>query len=184
MSLQGSLSDINLADILQLIATSRKTGRFKLERKGSVGYIYFDKGQLVHAELGDENLRGESAVYRLSAWKDGTFEFQANEKTPEISIKRAFPTVIMEAVRIIDEWELIRKKISSEDMVPLFKNMETDQKRRITLNTKEWLILSKIDGIKTIKSIAYDTGLSIFEAAKIFYGLLVNDLIELKRRDG
>ncbi len=183
MSLQGSLSDINLADILQLIATSRKTGRFKLTRKNSIGYIYFDKGQLIHAELKDENLQGESAVYRLSAWKEGTFEFQANEKAPGITIKRAFPTVIMEAVRIIDEWELIRKKVSSEDMVPYFKEIGIDQKRRITLNTKEWLILSKIDGKRTIKEIAYDAGLSIFEAAKLFYGLLVNELIDLKYKE-
>ena len=180
MALKGSLEDINIADVMQLIASSGKTGRFRLLRNQGEGFIYFLDGSLVHAEYAEENLKGESAIYRLAAWKNGTFEFEQGCVTEETTIRRSFTTVLMEAVRIVDEWELIRKKIPSEDVIPYFLSVSTDDKRMITLNTMEWLILSKIDGHKSIKKIAFEAGLSIFEVAKVFYGLVVNQLISIR----
>jgi len=180
MSLKGSIADINLADILQLIGSSNKTGRLKFIRNSVVGFIYFDNGKLIHAELENENLEGESAVYRLSSWEQGEFEFESNKKSDKKTINRPFTTILMEAARIIDEWEFIRKKIPSENMIPVFSNMDPENSRRITLNTKEWVVLSKIDGKKDLETIAYEVGLSIYELAKIFYGLSVNDLVEFK----
>ncbi len=58
MSLNGSLSSINLADIIQLVSNSRQTGRFVLTRQnGQVGYIYLKNGEILHAEV--EEFRGE-----------------------------------------------------------------------------------------------------------------------------
>ncbi len=180
MALSGSLAEISLADIIQLIGNMGKTGRIKLERDGETGFIYFQNGKLVHAELESENLVGESAIYRLASWKNGDFAFEMDQKTNKITIKRPFATILMEAVRIMDEWELIRKKISSEKVIPYFKEVDPENQRRITLNTKEWYVLSKIDGKKSIKEIAFEARMSIYEVAKLFYGLSVNDLIDFK----
>ncbi len=180
MALSGSLSEISLADIIQLIGNMGKTGRIKLVRDNETGYIYFSNGKLVHAELESENLTGESAIYRLASWKEGDFSFEVDQKPEKVTIKRPFATILMEAVRIMDEWELIRKKISSEKVIPYFKDIDPENQRRITLNTKEWFVLSKIDGKKSIKEIAFESKMSIYEVAKIFYGLSVNDLIEFK----
>ena len=48
------------------------------------------------------------------------------------------------------------------------------------LNTGEWLILSKIDGHRSVKEIAAATRLSAFDAAKILYGLVATGLIRLR----
>jgi len=85
----------------------------------------------------------------------------------------------MEAARRLDEWRVLSKKIPSVDMVPEFVVLES-REGQINLNTSEWLILSKIDGNRSVKSIAQTSGLSVFDAAKILYGLIATGLIRLK----
>jgi hypothetical protein len=65
------------------------------------------------------------------------------------------------------------------DLVPEFVIPE-GREGQINLNTSEWLILSKIDGRRSIKAIANASSHSTFEACKILYGLIATNLIRLK----
>ena len=85
----------------------------------------------------------------------------------------------MEAARRLDEWRVLSKKIPSTDLVPEFVVQE-NREGQINLNTSEWLILSKIDGKRSVKAIAAASGLSVFDAAKMLYGLIATGLIRLK----
>jgi hypothetical protein len=85
----------------------------------------------------------------------------------------------MEAARRLDEWRVLSKKIPSTEMVPEFVVQE-NREGQINLNTSEWLILSKIDARRSIKAIAAACGLSVFDAAKILYGLIATGLIRLR----
>ena len=49
MELTGDLSDFALADILQIMALSRKTGTILLESGGHVGRILLQQGKVIHA---------------------------------------------------------------------------------------------------------------------------------------
>jgi tetratricopeptide (TPR) repeat protein len=51
MAIEGSLSDVGLADICQLLALGRKTGCLTLTDRSNFGYIYFDKGRVVYASV-------------------------------------------------------------------------------------------------------------------------------------
>ena len=59
MSFQGSIQELPVPDIIQLVSVSAKTGMFTLVRGGERGYIYLKGGQMVHARVGD--LTGEEA---------------------------------------------------------------------------------------------------------------------------
>jgi hypothetical protein len=85
----------------------------------------------------------------------------------------------MEAARRLDEWRVLSKKIPSTEMIPEFV-VQDNREGQINLNTSEWMILSKIDGHRSIKSIAVASGLSVFDAAKILYGLIATGLIRLR----
>ena len=87
----------------------------------------------------------------------------------------------MEAARRLDEWRVLSKKIPSVDMIPEFV-VQDSREGQINLNTSEWLILSKIDGHRSIKRIAAASGLSVFDVAKILYGLIATGLIRLRDR--
>jgi len=51
MAIEGSLQDVNLADICQLLGMSRKTGCLSITDRSNFGYIYFDKGRVIHASV-------------------------------------------------------------------------------------------------------------------------------------
>ena len=69
MAFQGSLRELPLPDIIQLVAVSGKTGVFVLKNGTDSGRIFLRKGQIVHAAV--SGLEGEQAVYELARWLQG-----------------------------------------------------------------------------------------------------------------
>lgn len=177
MAFQGSLAELHLPDIIQLISVSGKTGVFHLVDGPLKGRIFLNDGKIVHAELDD--IVGEEAVYALAIWNQGDFKFEPGIATDNRTISKSNTNLLMEAARRLDEWRVLSKKLPSTDMIPEFV-LQEGRDGQINLNTSEWLILSKIDGHRSVKSIAFGAGLSVFDAAKILYGLIATGLIRLR----
>jgi tetratricopeptide (TPR) repeat protein len=51
MAIEGQLEDVGLADICQLLAMGRKTGCLTVTDRSSFGYVYFEKGRVVYANV-------------------------------------------------------------------------------------------------------------------------------------
>lgn len=51
MAIEGSLSDVSLADICQLLAMGRKTGCLSLTDRSNFGYVYFEQGRVIYASV-------------------------------------------------------------------------------------------------------------------------------------
>jgi tetratricopeptide (TPR) repeat protein len=49
VAIEGSLQDVGLADICQLLAMGRKTGCLSLTDRSNFGYVYFEDGEVIHA---------------------------------------------------------------------------------------------------------------------------------------
>lgn len=177
MAFQGSLAELHLPDIIQLISVSGKSGVFHLADGPHQGQIYLHDGKIVHAQLDDT--AGEEAVYALAIWSQGDFKFEHGVATEHRTISKSNTNLLMEAARRLDEWRVLSKKIPSTDMIPEFVVQE-HREGQINLNTSEWLILSKIDGQRSIKQMAGASGLSVFDVAKILYGLVATGLIRLR----
>jgi hypothetical protein len=58
-------------------------------------------------------------VYRLFRWKEGSYHFSAEPVTYDKDMYQPVPAelLLMEGVRMIDEWPIIEKKITSLDLV-------------------------------------------------------------------
>jgi len=177
MSFQGSLSELPLPDVIQLVSSSGKTGCFHLTDGDVKGQIYIQEGKIVHAQV--EDLSGEEAVYQLAIWSRGEFFFETGASVAANTITKTNTNLLMEAARRLDEWRVLQKKVPSMELVPEFVIPE-GREGQINLNTSEWLILSKIDGRRSIKAIANASSHSTFEACKILYGLIATNLIRLK----
>ena len=180
MSLKGSLDSINLADIMQLVSNSRQSGRFVLTREsGNTGYIILKNGEMIHSEV--DNFRGEDAVFTLISWGKGEFLFEEGDYEAEVTIKRSVTSLLMEAARRIDEWKLLRRKIGSIDAVPEFNDINRNERRKISLSTLEWLVISKIDGKQSIVEISNDAGINIYDTARIIFGMIASGLLKLHK---
>jgi Domain of unknown function (DUF4388) len=178
MAFQGSLAELHLPDIIQLVSVSGKSGVFRLIDGNHRGDIWLQEGRIVHAE--HEDLSGEEAVYALAIWRTGEFRFEAGIDSPRLTITKSNTNLLMEAARRLDEWRVLSKKIPSVDLVPEFVILE-NREGQINLNTMEWLLLSKIDGQRSIKQIAGAAEMGVFDAAKLLYGLVATNLIRLRQ---
>jgi hypothetical protein len=177
MAFQGSLVELHLPDIIQLVSVSGKTGVFHLVDRSHHGEIWLHEGRIVHSEVDD--LSGEEAVYALAIWRSGEFRFEPGVAAPRHSIQKNNTNLLMEAARRLDEWRVLSKKIPSVDLVPEFVILDS-REGQINLNTMEWLLLSKIDGQRSLKQIAQAARMGVFDAAKLLYGLVATNLIRLK----
>jgi hypothetical protein len=176
MAFQGSLKELPLPDIIQLIAVSGKTGVFSVEDDRTVGRIFLDEGQLVHAEVG--GIRGEEAVYELSIWPEGDFEFLPDESGgATVTIEKSNEGLLLEAARRTDEWTILSKRIGSTRMIPVFTSMGA---QGASFNPGESAVVGMIDERRSLEEIALALARSPFEVAKIAFGLLASRIIELR----
>lgn len=178
MALQGSLSELSLPDVIQLVSVSGKTGAFHIKRDGEQGRIYLSDGQIVDAEIG--KLRGESAVYELAIWSEGDFEFFPGEGADQVTIQRSNANLMMEAARRLDEWRVLSKKIPSLDVVPYFPQRDARQDQ-VTLSPQEWVLVTKVDGQRSIEEIADLLRWSAFDVSKLLFGMVTSGLVALRK---
>lgn len=176
MAFQGSLKELPLPDIIQLVSVSGKTGVFSLKRDGdSQGEIFLRGGQIVHAHVGE--LQGEEAVYELAIWPEGDFVFTPGQETNVTTIQKSNTNLLMEAARRIDEWQVLSKRIPSTRLVPVFTNQAATTS--VSLTPQEWSLICKIDERRSIEEIAIGLDMSPFEVCKLLYGLITSGLITL-----
>lgn len=176
MAFQGSLKELPLPDIIQLVSVSGKTGVFTLRNGEEQGLIFLRDGQIVHAQSSE--LVGEEAVYELAIWPQGDFVFTPGQTSDTTSIQKSNTNLLMEAARRIDEWQVLSKKIPSTRLVPVFaaKGATTS----VSFTPQEWSLVCKIDERRSIEEIAVALGSSPFEACKVLYGLITSGLVELE----
>lgn len=180
MAFQGSLKELPLADIIQLVSVSGKTGAFILSTPSQSGEIYLRGGEIVHAVTGD--VQGEEAVYALAIWQEGDFVFKPGAETDVQTIRKSNTNLLMEAARRTDEWQVLSKRIPSTRLVPVFTNQSSSTSISFTPN--EWAVICKIDERRTIEELASVLGLSAFDVCKLLYGLITANLVELKESLG
>ena len=178
MTFQGSLNELSLSDIVQLVAVSGKTGMFSMTHASEKGYVYIHSGQITHAKLGD--VEGEDAVYSLALWSQGSFQFSPGVESEARTISRSNTNLLLEAARRSDEWKILSKKIPGTDSVPVLVARE-DANVQVTLTPLEWKVVTKTDGLRSIDEIARAIRISPFDVAKTLYGLVTAELVEVAK---
>ncbi len=111
----GSLEDVAVVDLLQTIAVSGKSGVALVHRGNREAQLYFRKGQLVDAEVGD--LRGEEAVYRTITWTTGTFDLEFRSVDRPAVIDAPTHALLMEGLRRVDELGRLAEQLPPENTV-------------------------------------------------------------------
>ena len=179
MAFQGSLKELPLPDIIQLVSVSGKTGKFTLTRDADRGFIFLKNGQMVHATVGD--LVGEEAIYSLAIWNAGEFQFSPGDEPERQTITKSNTNLLMEAARRLDEWRVLSKKIPSVEYVPELLARE-NRHEQVTLNPQEWMLITRINGHRSIVDIGHALNMSSFDVAKILYGMITGELVQLKKK--
>jgi len=98
---RGKVFDVQLTDIIQMNCLGRLTTALIITREGEKGVIYFNEGEVVHAECGEA--RGTEAFYRIMGWEEGDFISNMGVSPTVQSIDQSWEHLLVEAVRRNDE---------------------------------------------------------------------------------
>ena len=100
--LAGSLADISLFDIIQIIENSKLSGEMKIASSAARGQIFFREGLVIGAKSGLQ--MGSEALTTLTDATDGAFEFEKSSKLYEQTIQTMSNTaLILDLLRSKDE---------------------------------------------------------------------------------
>lgn len=144
--ISGSLAEISLPDVLQLLEGCRKTGVLTVKCGSEFGSFYFNDGRVVDARY--KRWDGELAFYRLLKWTEGFFRFSPRPpiETPE-NITDSVQGMLMEAMRRMDEQEKLLPNLPPRELVLHLRPVNS---RTTLLNPAYPRLMALIDGQKTV----------------------------------
>ena len=104
-ALSGSLSHLDLPGVVQMLSHSRQTGSLHVNANHIDGIIFFDQGDVSHAEAGD--LIGDDAVVRIvkrcNGADNGVYKFIPGATATTRTVLRSATELMLDALRELDE---------------------------------------------------------------------------------
>ncbi len=104
-ALSGSLTHLDLAGVIQMLSHSRQTGALHVNAGDIDGIIFFDAGDIVHAESGD--LVGDDSVVAIvkscSQQESGVYKFVPGATATTRTVMRSATELMLDAFRELDE---------------------------------------------------------------------------------
>jgi DNA-binding response OmpR family regulator len=106
-ALDGRLSMVDLPGVIQMIEQSRQTGALHVNASSTDGIIFFDSGEVIHAESG--LFAGDDAIVCLIKKchnnQDGVYKFMPGSAPTLRTVHCNLSGLIMDALRELDEQE-------------------------------------------------------------------------------
>jgi hypothetical protein len=111
-SMAGSIEEIPLPDLLQLLSTSRKSGVLVVRTDTATGKLFLRKGQIYYATLEPGNAGSRKAVIRMLSWTQGSFELDAPDESPvPEEMDESTEALLMDGMRQLDEYNVQIEKL-------------------------------------------------------------------------
>jgi hypothetical protein len=185
---QGKLTKEKLEEALQ-------TQKATLQR---LGHILTTGNAITNKDLKDAlQVQVSQIVFKVFRWRDGEYHFAPTDSVDydrENFNPMSADFILMEGIRMVDEWPIIEKKIPSMDIV--FRSVvdasqievgdegaedpargAASSSNKIRLTVEEERILMKVDGTRTVQGIIDSTGQGEFEVSRTLFDLLNRNLI-------
>ena len=111
MSLKGTLSELPLSDLIEVISLGNKSGRLQItgDSGETAATLCFKDGRLINANAGA--LRGERAFYAVLGLREGSFFFDTEADPGEETLDLPTGSLLMEGMRRVDESLRLREAL-------------------------------------------------------------------------
>jgi CheY-like chemotaxis protein len=104
-ALSGSLSHLDLPGVIQMLCHSRQSGALHINATEVDGVLFFEAGDITHAECGD--LIGDDAVIRIvqcaQGLENGIYKFLPGAEATTRTVLRSATDLMLDALRQLDE---------------------------------------------------------------------------------
>jgi hypothetical protein len=175
MSLIGTLGEVQLASVLRLFGTGRKTGLLSVTAAGREALVRLDRGAPVHAVSG--RLLGDDAVIDLFGWTDGQLSFVPDEKSVEPNVTRDLEALIEEGQRNGPALHRLQGFFTSDRLV-FQMAARLPEGASLTIGASEWAVLRQIDGLRELREVLAGSGLPRREVQGVLFALTEAGFLE------
>jgi Domain of unknown function (DUF4388)/FHA domain len=112
-TMTGSIDEIPLPDLLQLLGSSKKTGTLVVRSDDDTGKINLRKGTVVFASINAlKEVPPLKSIFRILTWSHGSFDLEPLDERPlPGEISASVQELLMEGLRQIDELNAIRDRL-------------------------------------------------------------------------
>lgn len=112
----AQLNGASVADLVQMYCQTRARAAIEVRSGLQIGYLFFDQGRLVHAELG--TLSGEPAVARILGFSAGAFQPSLRAWPTHASIACSVEALLLRHAQAVDESRRRPAPSSDNDLTP------------------------------------------------------------------
>jgi hypothetical protein len=166
VALQGTIDSFPIVDVLQLLASSGKTGRLDLVGDRGRAALWISDGELVAGiAQGRSGSDPAQALWELLRYSDGSFEFLDEDLPATTGFEPAPVTQMIEqATRMQGEWEQIERRVPSlSHRVALAPQLPSGEVR---LSAEDWAVLVAAGPGPSVASLIEQAGLEEFEGCR------------------
>jgi hypothetical protein len=188
MTLEGSLHDLSLSDLLQLFRIGVKTGVLWLIGSGEQGALYVRAGCLIDAELVRGSTRqviatADDAVIQLLQWQDARFTFQ-----PDTRLNQHPARMIHDHEWLVQEASRLRERalqaapdqaLTPNTCFVLSKSL-SGTTGVFQLDIVQWRILGLVALAPTASALSARTGVQPDQVLAVLAQLLALGLVEIE----
>jgi CheY-like chemotaxis protein len=178
---EGELSQLPLADLLQLFHVSQKTGVIEVRRNaGSAsaesGSVRICNGDIVSAELGSASR--EKALFRLLAWNAGSFRFRPGKGSAESTLRSSTPALLRDGRNQIEELER-----GVESLPPLDATVRLKVRRAslpIVIHPLTQEVLLVLEAYSRVRDVVEHCSFPDYSVLRTLQTLIERDMVEVR----
>lgn len=180
MALQGTIDAFPLTDVLQLLASSSKSGRLLLDGDRGRSALWIDQGAVTGADGAmSAPSTAAAAVMELLRFADGSFEFHAatgaDLEPPVVLDPVPLGACLEQAAELLREWERIEAVVPSmEHRVRLSDELVEDT---VTLDRETWALVASIVDRPTVATVVRRQELDEFAGCAALASLVARSLV-------
>jgi hypothetical protein len=173
VALQGTLETFALPDVLRLLASTKKTGAYRLDGDRGTGTLWLREGQVIGGEFkGSATTDANEVAFELLRFADGDFAFDADATPASAGDAIDVEKVLADAEGLLEEWKDIERVVPSLDRwVGLRAELPADE---VTIRADKWVSVVAIGGGRTVGQLG-----TLLNLGELPVSRVVKDLVEL-----
>lgn len=179
MALQGTLETFSLPDVLQLLASTKKSGCLLISGDRGSGSVWVVEGAIVQSEAsGAPHASGAvDVVFELLRYQQGEFVFEDGGEVDDPGAPVEVPGVLEEAGAQLEEWQAIEAVVpSGASWVSLAPELPGDE---VTIPAERWKALVAVGGGSTVAGLGDTLNLAELPVARLAKELVEQGLVEI-----
>jgi hypothetical protein len=179
VALQGTLETFALPDVLRLLATTKKTGCYRLEGDRGAGRLFVRDGQVVAGDIASSPAVTDprEVAFELLRFEDGEFRFQADAMPPHETAPQDVESVLDAADQMLIEWRDIETIVPSlGTWVSLRPELPADE---VVVRADKWVTIVAVGSGCTVGQLGHVLGLGELPVSRLVRDLLDLGVVEL-----